>query len=686
LTIEQHDVMNFLTPPEKPRKKRTRRPKHMLVGRAFRFALGPTEAQAQCLHAMLDALHGLRDTLTIELSDERRQNRARKAAGEHVSYMDRAALYRRTSALAEKDKALAAVHSHLRQNVAVRILEGTKRWLDALREDRPGVRPPRPIDRKRYRSFTFPEYGNGCRINNGKLLISGVGWVKLHDHRRIVGTKKTVTVKFAQGRWWASVIALVQVPDRWAPVPEGLPEAGGDPGLANLLTDSHGRVFDPPKALQEAQRDLKREQRVLSRKFEARKRTHAQLVAEANAKGERPPALRDLPYSSRLRAQFRVVGKRHAKVENTRNHHHKKIAAICADTLRRLACEDHSLQFMIRNRRLARAASDRAIGAFKGALASKLGPERFVLTPNQRPGIGGNSQTCLCGHSVPKSLTERVHRCEACGLEADRDHEAANIVQFIAFGTVSDTLEKHLPAGGQPVVRRGGSEGEAGASRSPGGRRHQPQPAVERPRRSAPLSRRPRQRGCGSYRARQDQSESRPRSTRDARCRLSRKAGAPHGSPLARARRSLYPADLQREKPAPFREREDVTHCLIVDDSRSIRKVSRQMLESLGFRVSEAENGEATLRVCRPDMPDVVLLDWNMPVMDGYSFLKQLRAFPEGLAPKVVFCTTENDMSFIARALEAGADEYIMKPFDKDILVAKLLEVGVLQALSGGVQ
>ncbi|WP_046868897.1 response regulator [Microvirga massiliensis] len=127
-----------------------------------------------------------------------------------------------------------------------------------------------------------------------------------------------------------------------------------------------------------------------------------------------------------------------------------------------------------------------------------------------------------------------------------------------------------------------------------------------------------------------------------------------------------------------------MNHCLIVDDSRSIRKVSRQMLEGLGFRVSEAENGEAALLACRSEMPDVILLDWNMPVMDGHSFLKQLRASPSGSAPKVVFCTTENDMSFIARALEAGADEYIMKPFDKDILVAKLQEIGVLRVSSGG--
>ncbi len=121
-----------------------------------------------------------------------------------------------------------------------------------------------------------------------------------------------------------------------------------------------------------------------------------------------------------------------------------------------------------------------------------------------------------------------------------------------------------------------------------------------------------------------------------------------------------------------------MSYCLIIDDSRVIRKVSREIAEGLDFRVAEAENGEVGLQVCRAEMPDVILLDWNMPVMDGYSFLKHLRATPEGQAPKVVFCTTENDLDHIKRALDAGANEYIMKPFDKSILAAKFLELGVL--------
>ena len=119
-------------------------------------------------------------------------------------------------------------------------------------------------------------------------------------------------------------------------------------------------------------------------------------------------------------------------------------------------------------------------------------------------------------------------------------------------------------------------------------------------------------------------------------------------------------------------------HCLVVDDSAVIRKVARRILEGLAFRISEAEDGERADDLCRTEMPDAVLLDWNMPVMDGYAFLKQLRRMPGGGEPKVVFCTTENDVAHIARALHAGADEYIMKPFDRDIMAAKLQEVGLV--------
>jgi len=118
--------------------------------------------------------------------------------------------------------------------------------------------------------------------------------------------------------------------------------------------------------------------------------------------------------------------------------------------------------------------------------------------------------------------------------------------------------------------------------------------------------------------------------------------------------------------------------CLVVDDSSVIRKVARRILEGLEFEIAEAENGEEAIEACRRQIPDGILLDWNMPKMDGYEFLRMLRRLPGGDKPKVVFCTTENDVAHIARALHAGANEYIMKPFDKDIVEAKFQEVGLL--------
>lgn len=117
--------------------------------------------------------------------------------------------------------------------------------------------------------------------------------------------------------------------------------------------------------------------------------------------------------------------------------------------------------------------------------------------------------------------------------------------------------------------------------------------------------------------------------------------------------------------------------CLIVDDSRVIRKVSRHILETLGFTAEEAENGQQGLDSCDRAMPDVILLDWNMPVMTGIEFIAKLRQRPGGDRPKVVFCTTENDVAHIREAISAGADEYVMKPFDHETLQIKLQLVGM---------
>ena len=118
--------------------------------------------------------------------------------------------------------------------------------------------------------------------------------------------------------------------------------------------------------------------------------------------------------------------------------------------------------------------------------------------------------------------------------------------------------------------------------------------------------------------------------------------------------------------------------CLIVDDSKIVRMVARKILERLNFEIAEAEDGQQALDACMAEMPTAVLLDWNMPVKNGLEFLRELRALDDVDQPVVVFCTTKNDMTHIQEAIQAGANEYIMKPFDSEIIESKFIQVGLL--------
>ncbi len=117
--------------------------------------------------------------------------------------------------------------------------------------------------------------------------------------------------------------------------------------------------------------------------------------------------------------------------------------------------------------------------------------------------------------------------------------------------------------------------------------------------------------------------------------------------------------------------------CLIVDDSKVARTVARLMLEMMGFHVEEAADGAEALAHCDKVMPDMVLLDNNMPVMDGMAFLSALRATKAGQKPRVIFCTGEHAASFTKAAVKAGADAYMCKPFDRAALAAALQDVSL---------
>ena len=114
---------------------------------------------------------------------------------------------------------------------------------------------------------------------------------------------------------------------------------------------------------------------------------------------------------------------------------------------------------------------------------------------------------------------------------------------------------------------------------------------------------------------------------------------------------------------------------LVVDDSPVVRKIARRMLEGMRFHTLEASDGRQALAACSFQMPDAIFVDANMPVLDGFEFVREVRKMPGGDRPRIVYCTSEHDVSKIARAMHAGANEVLMKPFDREHMQAKFMRL-----------
>lgn len=160
----------------------------------------------------------------------------------------------------------------------------------------------------------------------------------------------------------------------------------------------------------------------------------------------------------------------------------------------------------------------------------------------------------------------------------------------------------------------------------------------------------------------------------DARELSSPQPGQPAGNivdtdAIVRAAKSLHGME---QAPDPHGKT-----CLIVDDSRVIRKISGKIAASLGYTVIEAENGEEALSRCRQRMPQLVITDWQMPVMSGPEFVAALRAIPSPHRPTVIFCTSKGAARDVHEGIRAGADDYVVKPFEEAALRAKLEKLGV---------
>jgi two-component system, chemotaxis family, chemotaxis protein CheY len=118
--------------------------------------------------------------------------------------------------------------------------------------------------------------------------------------------------------------------------------------------------------------------------------------------------------------------------------------------------------------------------------------------------------------------------------------------------------------------------------------------------------------------------------------------------------------------------------CLVVDDSDHLRGIAAKVIATFGLEVSEAGGGLEALAICRDRMPDAILLDWNMPGMTGIEFLRKLAGETQGPMPQVIFCSAEAGVRHIVDALAAGAHDYVIKPFDRELLRAKFRAAGLI--------
>ena len=426
----------------------SKRRKHSKTGettlRAYHFRLHLNDIQANLLHSVLDLGCALRNQLCATLEASRQAARQAKIDGKEPQYLSAFDLKKRVAG-SLLDLKFHLLHSQVRQDLSMRVIEGQSRWFDALKEGRHHVRPPAEIPRKKFRSITFPQYGTAAKISNDKLCLSKLGEFKAIGWRKMRGKRKSLTLKFKEGSFWAIVMCEVQARDVCTPyaLVKDRQETGMDPGVSAVLTDAQGAEYATPRPLAKARTKLCHIQKDVARKFEARKALHLKhLQTVRTLTGSSAPvsegltaSLRSIPYSKRLKANIVKLAKAHTKVERIRDDCAKKTARTIERKFARVAVEEHGLNFMMRNRRMARAASDVAIGKQKFALKSALGSGRYHRAGNRRT-EGGNSQTCLCGAKVPKALSVRLHDCPECGLAAPRDQMSAIIVQHSTFGSV----------------------------------------------------------------------------------------------------------------------------------------------------------------------------------------------------------------------------------------------------------
>jgi putative transposase len=305
----------------------------------------------------------------------------------------------------------AAIHSHVLQDVLARLDRTYQAFFRRVqRGEKAGF--PRFKGRERFHSFTYKEYGNGARLDNGFLVLSRLGRIAVRWSRPLEGTPKTVTVNREADGWYVA-ISCADVPLK--PLPLTGEVTGIDLGLESFATLATGESIANPRIFQVAERHLKRAQRRVSRRV----------------KGSR-----------RRRKAVHLLARAHQRVRRTRVDFHHKTARSLVRQYDTIYHEDLQTANLLRNHHLAKSIADAGWSAFLGILSFKAG-EAGKTVGVVPPAF--TSQACSgCGVLVHKGLSVRWHRCPDCGTSLHQDHNAAR--NILARGREHSALGQSVQA------------------------------------------------------------------------------------------------------------------------------------------------------------------------------------------------------------------------------------------------
>jgi len=354
--------------------------------KAYQFRIYPNKNQEVKLNRTLSICRHLYNDSLAERKREAELNNLERDFGvipwgktEWINYYDQANDLSESKTNFQKE-----VFSQVLQNVLKRVERSFKNFYN-------GFGYPRFQGRNRYNSFTYPQSGFG--LDDGKITLSKIGNIRIILHREIEGKIKTCTIKKDIDQWYVAFSCEIDKPILPVEIKEPI---GIDMGLKSLLTLSNGEQIEPPEFLRESESKLKHEQKRLSRKKKKSQNRNNQRI---------------------------IVAKVHRTIRNQRKDFAHKTSRQLVETFDHIVFEDLQIKNMVQNHHLAKSISDAGWSQLIGFTKTKAEcAGKVVELVNPR----NTSQNCsVCGNSVPKDLSVRVHSCPFCGLELDRDHNAA---------------------------------------------------------------------------------------------------------------------------------------------------------------------------------------------------------------------------------------------------------------------